>query len=132
MTERTALNVATKTDPGLVRAHNEDAVFVDPQVGLALLADGMGGYNAGEVASGIAISLVSRGLIERLQPGRALHKIDQATGLTHAAAILLQQIELANQGIYEAAQSRPECEGMGTTLVATLLYSDRICVAHVG
>jgi protein phosphatase len=132
MSERLALEVAAQTDPGLVRAHNEDAVFADGQAGLALLADGMGGYNAGEVASGIAINLVSRGVLERLQPGRQLNKIDQSTGLTHAAAIMLQQIELANQGIFEAAQARPECEGMGTTLVATLFYADRICVAHIG
>jgi len=51
------LDVANRSDPGMVRAHNEDAVFVDG-TGLAILADGMGGYNAGEVASGIAVSVV--------------------------------------------------------------------------
>ena len=57
MNERVALEIASQTDPGLVRAHNEDAIFVDAQAGLALLADGMGGYNAGEVASGIAVRI---------------------------------------------------------------------------
>ena len=47
-----------RTDPGMVRGHNEDAVFANPHLGLAILADGMGGYNAGEVASGMAIALV--------------------------------------------------------------------------
>jgi PPM family protein phosphatase len=132
MSERAVLEVASQTHPGLVRSHNEDAVFVDVDKGLVLLADGMGGYNAGEVASGIAIDLISRGLLERLEPKRPLHKIDQGTGLTHAAAMMLQQIEVANQGIWDAAQARPECAGMGTTLVAALYYTDRICIAHIG
>jgi protein phosphatase len=53
-----ALDVANRSDPGMVRAHNEDAIFVDGS-GLAILADGMGGYNAGEVASGIAVKTIT-------------------------------------------------------------------------
>ena len=49
-----SLEIVVRTDPGVVRGHNEDAVFANPNLGLAILADGMGGYNAGEVASGMA------------------------------------------------------------------------------
>jgi protein phosphatase len=57
-----ALEIVGLTDPGMVRGHNEDAIAFDPEIGLAVLADGMGGYNAGEVASGIATTLLSQGV----------------------------------------------------------------------
>jgi hypothetical protein len=55
---KSALEVATATHPGMVRSHNEDSIAADAEIGLAVLADGMGGYNAGEVASGIAVELI--------------------------------------------------------------------------
>ncbi len=54
-----ALDVATATHSGMVRSHNEDSIAADAEIGLAVLADGMGGYNAGEVASGIAVAMIS-------------------------------------------------------------------------
>jgi PPM family protein phosphatase len=125
------LDVAHRSDPGMVRAHNEDAVFVDGG-GLAILADGMGGYNAGEVASGIAVNVIKEGLLPELISGRDLSKVDVHTGLTHAALLLQQQIAAANKGIYEAAQNRPECAGMGTTVVAAVFHGNRISIAHIG
>jgi protein phosphatase len=116
----------------MVRTHNEDAVFVDGEAGLAVLADGMGGYSAGEVASGIAVNVISKGMLEELNSGRELSKGDIASGLTHAALLMQQQIALANKGIYEAAQQRPECAGMGTTLVATVFHENRISIGHIG
>ncbi len=116
----------------MVRPHNEDTVFVDGAAGLAVLADGMGGYSAGEVASGIAVNVICDGLLPELRSGRELHKVDVASGLTHAAQLLQQQIAAANKGIYEAAQLRPECAGMGTTLVAAVFCGNRVSVAHVG
>ena len=125
------LDVANRSDPGMVRAHNEDSIFVDGS-GLAILADGMGGYNAGEVASGIAVSVIKEGLLPELMSGRDLSKVDINTGLTHAAMLLQHQIAAANKGIYEAAQSRPECAGMGTTVVAAVFHGNRVSIAHVG
>ena len=119
---RPSLDVASLSHPGMVRTHNEDSVFVDGEAGLAVLADGMGGYSAGEVASGIAVNVISKGMLEELNSGRELSKVDIGSGLTHAALLLQQQIALANKGIYEAAQARPECAGMGTTLVATVFF----------
>ncbi len=115
----------------MVRAHNEDAIFVDG-AGLAILADGMGGYNAGEVASGIAVDVIKEGLLPELISGRDLSKVDVHTGLTHAALLLQQQIAAANKGIYEAAQNRPECAGMGTTVVAAVFHGNRVSIAHIG
>jgi protein phosphatase len=116
----------------MVRSHNEDTVFVDGEAGLAVLADGMGGYNAGEVASGIAVDVVSNGLLPELASGRELSKVDVQSGLTHAALLLQQQIAEANKGIYEAAQTRPECAGMGTTIVAAVFHGNRVSIGHIG
>ena len=118
--------------PGMVRPHNEDAIFADPDYGLVILADGMGGYNAGEVASGIAVKVVSEGLIPDIESGRDMSKVDVQTGLTHAALLLQQQIAAANKGIYEAAQKRPECAGMGTTIVAAIFHGNRVSIGHIG
>nr|MDQ6924464.1 protein phosphatase [Pseudomonadota bacterium] len=63
MSGHAALDVASLSHPGMVRTHNEDSVFVDGESGLAVLADGMGGYSAGEVASGIAVNVISTGML---------------------------------------------------------------------
>jgi PPM family protein phosphatase len=132
MTERVPLEVASLSHPGMVRAHNEDAVFVDGAAGLAVLADGMGGYNAGEVASGIAVDVITRNMLPELLSRRDLTKVDGSSGLTHAALLLQQNIEVANKTIYDAAQARPECAGMGTTIVASVFRGNRASIGHVG
>ena len=132
MTAPAALDCATLSHPGMVRSHNEDSVFVDADAGIAILADGMGGYNAGEVASGIAVNVVSNGMLPDLRSGRELSKVDIASGLTHAALLLQQQIAAANKGIYEAAQARPECAGMGTTIVTSVFCGNRVSIGHIG
>jgi serine/threonine protein phosphatase PrpC len=132
MSDRVPLDCAVLSHPGMVRAHNEDSVYVDADAGIAVLADGMGGYNAGEVASGIAVNVVSRGMLPELRSDRELSKVDIATGLTHAALLLQQQIAAANKGIYEAAQARPECAGMGTTIVGVVFCGNRVSIGHIG
>jgi len=122
MSERVPLDTAVLSHPGMVRTHNEDSVFVDPAAGIAVLADGMGGYNAGEVASGIAVKVVSGGMVPELNSDRELSKVDIATGLTHAALLLQQKI----------AQARPECAGMGTTLVSVVFCGNRVSIGHIG
>jgi len=125
-----ALAMAVRTDPGKMRANNEDAVFCDAGSGLAILADGMGGYNAGEVASGMATSLLAESL------GRAMSEVAaQAPGETGLRSIHLQLWELideANTEIYFVAQSDSRCFGMGTTLVVAWFYDNGLTVAHVG
>ena len=132
MSAHSPLDVASLSHPGMVRTHNEDSLYVDPEAGLAILADGMGGYSAGEVASGIAVNVISKGMLAELTSGRELSKVDVGSGLTHAALLMQQQIALANKGIYEAAQARPECAGMGTTLVTTVFVANRVSIGHIG
>jgi PPM family protein phosphatase len=125
------LTLVGSTDTGRVREHNEDTIATDPDVGLLVLADGMGGYNAGEVASGIAVktitNLVREGLLRE-----DLASIDRSTGLTRPSIVLRDAITRANKIIYQTARSQAECEGMGTTVVAALFYDNRVSIAHVG
>ncbi|QDQ29246.1 Stp1/IreP family PP2C-type Ser/Thr phosphatase [Chitinimonas arctica] len=119
------------SDAGMVRGHNEDAIAYDPDAGLAILADGMGGYNAGEVASGIATTLLAQGIkaaIEVVPP----HATESMSGKPAAHRILRLEVEKANLAIFQTAQSQPQCAGMGTTLVSALFYDNRLTTAHVG
>ena len=75
----TALEIATATDPGMVRSHNEDSIAADAELGLAVLADGMGGYNAGEVASGIAVAMLTTEMKQALQDQEP-HKVVEGSG----------------------------------------------------
>ena len=125
-----SLEFATRTDTGRVRPHNEDAILVNPRLGLALLADGMGGYNAGEVASAMAITLLGDELAKALDGTRT--EARPLDGSFWAQPILEREIASANSAIYEEAQNQPQYAGMGTTLVAALFHDDRVTVAHVG
>ena len=126
-----ALEIASGTDPGMVRSHNEDSIASDPSKGLAVLADGMGGYNAGEVASGMATTVITTELQQILE-GHPPDEIDQQTGQRLAQKLLRNQIAKANTSIYQASQSQPQYSGMGTTLVVGLFYDNRVMVAHIG
>lgn len=126
-----ALEFASATDPGRVRSHNEDSIGTDPEIGLAVLADGMGGYNAGEVASGIAVAVVSTET-KRVLAGRSPHRVDPQSGETEAERIAREHSSKANTSIFEAARSQPQYSGMGTTLVVALFFDNKVCVAHVG
>ncbi len=127
----TALEFASATDPGRVRSHNEDSVGSDPDIGLAVLADGMGGYNAGEVASGIAVAVISTE-IKRVLGNHPRLRDDTTAEEQPAQRILRENAARANTSIFEAARSQPQYSGMGTTLVVALFYDNRIAVAHVG
>ena len=125
------LEIATCTDPGMVRSHNEDSIAADPANGLVVLADGMGGYNAGEVASGMATTVIIteiRQLLGKAQP----YDVDQKTNEEIAGRLVREQVLKANSSIYAAAQSQPQYAGMGTTLVVCLFYDNRMLAAHLG
>jgi serine/threonine protein phosphatase PrpC len=119
------------TDTGRVREHNEDAIGSIGEIGLMVLADGMGGYNAGEVASGIAVQIVTdlaaEGATREERDG-----VDPHSGLMRQSIVLRDAIYRANKIIYQTAQTQTDCEGMGTTIVACMFYDDKISVAHVG
>jgi serine/threonine protein phosphatase PrpC len=117
---------AALTDKGRVRANNEDAIAFDPALGLAILADGMGGYNGGEVASGMAIALLQASFGRWLAhagpiaPSRAVRRALQAA------------VDEANDAILEAGAANTQLQGMGTTLVVAAFGPQRVIVGHVG
>ncbi len=124
------LEIISASDPGMVRSHNEDSVAADAANGVVVLADGMGGYNAGEVASGMATTVVTTEVaqvLEQTQP----YALD-GDGNAVAAGIVREIVLKANTSVYQAAQSNPQYAGMGTTLVVALFYDNRMLVAHLG
>jgi len=124
---KTALEIATATDSGMVRSHNEDSIAADPEMGLAVLADGMGGYNAGEVASGIAVELIK----SEMKKALAGKKPEELNGQS-AEQLITEHSTRANAAIYQAAQSQPQYSGMGTTLVVALWHDNHVSVGHIG
>ena len=119
------------TDRGLVREHNEDFIGANPELGLAVLADGMGGLKAGEVASMMAVELITSELLGVL-PKVDSTRNDDDSGYSLESMAIGAAIDKANATIYQVAQTQPQCAGMGTTLVTLLFYDNRVTVAHVG
>jgi PPM family protein phosphatase len=117
------------SDVGRMREQNEDSIGVDPALGVAVLADGMGGHQAGEVASRLAVDVISRHLTETLTEKPARHRRNVAAPEVTAVQ---KAIHLANAAIHEVARARPECAGMGSTVVVAVFRDDYLCVGHVG
>ncbi|MEX2460933.1 MAG: Stp1/IreP family PP2C-type Ser/Thr phosphatase [Paenibacillaceae bacterium] len=119
------MNVAIKTDIGRVRLVNEDCSVVQHDLNgfvMAIVADGMGGHQAGEIASQMAIEIVQ----EHLQT------IEVGMSIDNCKAALQAAIEKANQTIYEFAQAKAQYQGMGTTIVAILANKEFIAIGHIG
>lgn len=125
-----SLEMVARSDKGMVRSNNEDAVLTNPQYGFAVLADGMGGYNAGEVASGMATTLLGTELQRHLETVRASQRAPG--GALLGETILRNEIDRANAAILGASQTQPQYAGMGTTLVATLFADNLLIAAHIG
>ncbi|HSN70429.1 MAG TPA: Stp1/IreP family PP2C-type Ser/Thr phosphatase [Steroidobacteraceae bacterium] len=119
------------TDAGRIREHNEDTIGSDPDIGLFVLADGMGGYNAGEVASGIAVKTIMS-LVKEAVEHQDLTVGDRESRLSRPSIVLRDAIVRANKIIYQTAKTQPQCEGMGTTIVACMFFDNRVSIAHVG
>jgi len=126
-----SLQTASLTDAGRVRDHNEDCIESRPEIGLFVLADGMGGYNAGEVASGMATSLIADGLNE-VWKSKDVDRMGRDEAKAYAEKLLREQIGRANNAIFTTSQNNPECAGMGTTLVVCHFYDNFMAVAHIG
>jgi protein phosphatase len=120
------LEFASALDMGRARSNNEDAVALDPEARLAVLADGMGGYNAGEVASEMATRLISQGL------GRWLRNLASPPAETVLHEAIDDWGRQANQAIFQSAQTVPEHQGMGSTLVVAAYTGDILVVGHIG
>ncbi|WP_424192517.1 Stp1/IreP family PP2C-type Ser/Thr phosphatase [Ampullimonas aquatilis] len=126
MPHKLKLEIASVTDIGLVRRGNEDMIGHHEASGLFVLADGMGGYNAGEIASSMAVE----GLLEALPPELDKHDFQSSSDSLHE--ILTKGIESVNLSIFKAAQSETKYAGMGTTLVVGTFQHGYITIAHIG
>jgi serine/threonine protein phosphatase PrpC len=124
------LQIVGLTDPGRMRSQNEDSIATDPKIGIAVLADGMGGHQAGEVASRMAVDVVTHHLSDVLSRHLASSSAENGTPIEiHAVE---EAIRFANTAIFEMARARPECAGMGSTIVVIVFFGNRFCVGHVG
>ncbi len=119
------------TDVGCVRKHNEDSLLSDPALGLFVVADGLGGHAAGEVASQIVVETVGRFVGETLEKDRTW-PVEYDPSLTYDGNRLKVSFLLSDQAIAEDIRRNPERETMGSTVVAGLLHGARVTLAHVG
>lgn len=118
--------ICTQTDTGLARNNNEDAVAFDSLTRLCILADGMGGYNAGEIASGMAAAFI------KSEMGRWLSQAGKHANSKEVRRALEICVENANHSIFNAANSNPQYTGMGTTLVVAVFQDERLMLGHIG
>lgn len=112
------LRAAARSDVGRRRRANEDAYALSPRLGLFLVADGMGGHSAGQLASRLA----ARSVVDALEGLGSLPPVEA----------LRRSVARANREIFDAAEAKPELQGMGTTVVALLARAGRVALAHVG
>jgi protein phosphatase len=120
------------TDVGLRRSHNEDNFFRCDEMGLYLVADGMGGHAAGEVASGCAIQSIIEFSQRRATDRQITWPFEYDVRFDEETNTLISGVRLANHRLYSMQQERPELSGMGTTIAALLVSGDRAVMAHVG
>lgn len=123
-----AIKVARMSDVGLVREHNEDVVASNLNIGLIILADGMGGYKAGELASEIAVLTITSDLAQAMYDQISRPK----SKLMPESEMLFEAASKANASIFHIAKHHPQCEGMGTTLVAGVFTDNKLVIGHIG
>ncbi|MCP5145613.1 MAG: Stp1/IreP family PP2C-type Ser/Thr phosphatase [Gammaproteobacteria bacterium] len=126
------IEVVNLSDTGRKRPHNEDSAITVPSLGLAIVADGMGGYKAGEVASAIAVKAIFDIVKQGLDDLSATAASAKAAGVTTHSLLLYNAVQFANGHIFRTARDVPQCQGMGTTVVAALFLNNTLTVAHVG
>lgn len=107
------------SDSGMVRQNNEDCWLIDPSLGLAIVADGMGGASCGEIASALAVETVAE-YVRNPMPAASMEEL------------LEEAVRQANRRVLERASSEPRCAGMGSTIVAALWRLPRIVIVNVG
>ena len=115
-----------QTHTGMLRENNEDAALIDEPNGIAVLADGMGGYNAGEVASDMATKVICR------EMGRWLSDAGKQANVKEIRKALDICVHNANLAVFTAATEHSQFAGMGTTLVAAVFLEQRVVVGHIG
>jgi len=126
------LTVSSRTHPGAVRKINEDAWLWDPDLGLLVVADGMGGHNAGEVASHLAVDALHGFLKNTASGDDFTWPFGVNPNWSFAANRLLTALKIANNRVYRASESNADYTGMGTTVVAAIADGPSVTFASIG
>ena len=127
------VRAAARTDMGRRRSNNEDSLSADEGLGLFVVADGLGGHASGEVASRLAMETIREQISAWAAGGPPPPALGAPMeGVSEGANHLVNTIRFANQVIHGAAGSRPQYQGMATTVVAALVLGRRLALAHVG
>ncbi len=128
------LQIVEATDVGQVRDHNEDFIASDASRGIAVLADGMGGLNAGEVASSMSVHVVMDELLGLVDETSDLQQPGSKSGDSQdlVKEAVQAAVENANSAVFHVSQTQPQCRGMGTTIVTALFNDNKIAVGHIG
>ena len=123
---RKFIEMAVLTDVGSVRQYNEDSIAIDPENAAMVVADGMGGHRAGEVASRIATEVIFNELKSYIPEfGNAASQLSPRLAIE-------QSIKRANKSVYEAAQANAAYQGMGTTVAVAVFYDNAVALGHIG
>lgn len=128
--ENGMLKIAGLSHVGNKRERNEDSIGIDSRLGLAVLADGMGGYQGGQIASALAVRIVVAEI--RAHYAKAPRRLAAAARDDWHQWVLRSAFEKANGIIHNLAGRKPQWNGMGTTLVAVLFHHDRVTIGHIG
>ena len=131
---RGQIEVVCQTDVGQIRDHNEDCLNSDENIGLAVLADGMGGLNAGEIASSMSVRLLMDEL-RSYQKGSSEIEAELASSESTEpmqVQVVQRAIEKANNAVFQMSQNELEYRGMGTTVLVSLFYDNKVAVGHIG
>src|SRR5690242_4477593 len=129
---RVTLEAWLVTDVGVVRDHNEDSAFMDPAHGFFIVADGMGGHAAGEVASAMAVETVKKTLEGSQKEIDAFKKGPNDAGRRGIVQLMQNAVLQAHQAVFQRGQAEADKAGMGTTLDVVLIAGAEAFVAHVG
>src|SRR3954469_13221779 len=129
---RVTLEAWLVTDVGVVREHNEDSAFMEPAQGFFIVADGMGGHAAGEVASAMAVETVRTTLEAAKTEIQAFKKSPSDAGRRGLVSVLQNAVLQAHQAVFQRGQTESDKQGMGTTLDVVLVAGAEAFVAHVG
>ena len=123
---------AGMTHVGMKRKGNEDALYLDDDLGLYVVADGMGGHRAGEIASELVVNTISDYILQSQQNGNAASGRKPDRNLSAEANLLLSGINLSNRVVHEASLDNDACRGMGSTVSAVYFSDGTLIAANVG
>ena len=123
--------ITAKTDTGMVRRKNEDSLGYDSALGVAVLADGMGGHRGGEIASSMTVDTIID-LLQKKLPHIKPGQTDSKSGYSLESICVQEAIESANDLVFKAADANPKHSGMGTTIIVLLFYDNALSLVHIG